>query len=79
LDGGWSREAQLLANWQEQQAGLAELEQPYQRPGIAERPDQRLFRGDALDWDEFTRREQERYTAAESGAKAVGTNHVRTI
>jgi hypothetical protein len=33
FDGGWSKEAQLLANMQEQQAGISELAGPYQRPG----------------------------------------------
>lgn len=36
VDGGWSPEAHLLANAQEQRAGLLNLQGRYPRPGVAE-------------------------------------------
>lgn len=68
LDQGWSREAQLLANMQEQQAGIANMTQPYNRPGLDQRTDDpmanQFFRGDALEWTEFDDLERRREAAA---------------
>ncbi len=38
IDGGWSQEAHLLANQQEQQAGLLDLGARYPRPGVEAEP-----------------------------------------
>jgi hypothetical protein len=70
LDGGWSLEAQLMANMQEQQRGFSELSHPYERPGTSLATDANPFGGgwfkaDSMDWDEFTIRERERYANAE--------------
>lgn len=78
LDEGWSREAHLLANMQEGTAGIARLEEPYRRPGTQERADERLFRGDAMSWDEMDRLDAERYGTA-AAERPVGTARVRTI
>lgn len=84
LDGGWSREAQMLANLQEQQAGIATLEAPYLRPGIAARPAPEpevkgFFPAEALTWEEAERRDAERYRrAAEGTLKPTGKTRVRT-
>jgi len=82
LDKGWSREAQLLANMQEQQAGVANMTQPYQRPGIEQRTEDPnandgFFRGEALEWTEFDERERQRESNAH--VAAPGTTRVRTI
>src|SRR6516165_726035 len=61
LDQGWSREAHLLANMQEQAAGVARLPDAYQRPGMEAR------RADAMTWDEAERRDKARYAAAAAG------------
>lgn len=64
LDGGWTRTDHLLANMQEQGAGVAKLESPYQRPGLEQRTDAapvmsdgKFFHGEALDWHEAERRD----------------------
>lgn len=36
MSGGWSREAHLLANMQEGNAGLVDLKNRYDRPGMSE-------------------------------------------
>lgn len=58
LDGGWSREAHLLANMQESNAGIAALHEPYRRPGLDERPPdpkatQDILHGQAMTWEEM--------------------------
>lgn len=88
FDGGWSREAQLLANMQEQNAGLMELPKPYDRPGTEDREPwgegKEMFGGKAqeMTWEEAERRDQERYAAAaaaaERGYKPTNTR-VRTL
>jgi hypothetical protein len=84
LDGGWSREAQLLANMQEQQAGFAKLPAPYERPGQAIHPStptaqnpfgDAIFKADAMPLEEMDRRLEERYANAEistgGGSKTI--------
>jgi len=65
LDGGWTRTDHLLANQQEQRAGVARLNEPYQRPGIENRPAAEppgFFPADALSWEEAERRDKIRAT-----------------
>jgi hypothetical protein len=81
LDQGWTREAHLLANMQERDAGLLRIGQPYPRPGVEQRqpdPQQKFFRGDAMGWDEFDQKQLERYSE-ENKNKPVGVTRVRTI
>lgn len=74
LDGGWSREAQLLANMQEQQSGFTKLQHPYDRPGQVIGTDQRTsvnpfgsgwFDADEMSMEEYDKREAERYDNAQ--------------
>ena len=72
LDGGWSREAHLLANLQESNSGLAKLDQPYQRPGLESRPDspergRDILHGQSMTWDEMDALEAKKAKAAASG------------
>lgn len=77
LDGGWTRTDHLIANMQEGNAGLANLSEPYQRPGTEMRTREQSNNGegslfanpDVLDWDEFTRMETERYQLADQYAR----------
>lgn len=69
MDGGWTRTDHLLANMQEQGAGVAKLDAPYQRPGLEQRAeaapvmnDGKFFHGEALDWHEAERRDAIRQT-----------------
>lgn len=73
LDGGWSREARILANWHEQQAGLAHMVQPYERPDqvvfpvkpTADNPfGDGIFKADEMSLEEMDRRLEERYANA---------------
>lgn len=82
VDQGWSREAQLLANLQEQQAGIGKMREPYQRPGIDQRTEDPqandgFFRGDPYTWTEFDELERKR----ESNAHAAepGKTRVRVL
>lgn len=83
IDEGWSRESQLLANLQEQQAGVATMREPYQRPGLAKRQpdpeaqDQKWFRGDPYTWNEFDELQRKRYANAHTAPP--GTTRVRTL
>lgn len=82
LDQGWSREAQLLANLQEQQAGVAhKMTEPIQRPGIDQRTldptDSDFFRGDPYTWTEFDELERTRESNAHTAAP--GQTRVRVI
>lgn len=56
LSGGWSREAHLLANMQEGNAGLAALQRPYTRPGgapeNAPNPNS-AWQADSMSWDDL--------------------------
>ena len=81
LDQGWSREAHLLANMQEQNAGMGQLQEPYPRPGIEQRepdPMQKagFFPMEAMTWEEADRRDAARYAAAAAGKK--GRTRTRT-
>lgn len=63
LDGGWSREAHLLANMAEQRAGIADLKDAYERPGLDQRAqsqDDRLLKADVMSWDEMDRLDERR-------------------
>lgn len=65
LDEGWSREAHLLANLQESNAGIAALHEPYARPGIASRPPDPkktadVLHGQSMTWEEMDARDSER-------------------
>jgi hypothetical protein len=74
LDGGWSREAQLLANMQEQYAGIGQLTQPYTRPGVEARaPDPveaaagKFFPMESMSWQDAEARDKARYASKPSG------------
>lgn len=73
LDGGWSREAQLLANMQEQQSGIAQpLTEPYPRPGIEDRREDpmegaKFFPMQAMTWEEADKRDAARYASRPKG------------
>jgi len=84
VDKGWSREAHLLANMAEGEAGIAKIKEPYQRPGVTERqsddPTQNpFFTADALTWEEFDRREKERYDPNRKHVKRPGSSHSRAL
>jgi hypothetical protein len=80
LDAGWSREAHLLANMNEQQAGVARVHEPYERPGLDQRIQDpmstKFFQADAMTWTEMDEMERKRYS---DDAPKVGTNRVRAI
>jgi hypothetical protein len=72
LDDGWSKEAHLLANMQEQRAGMAQLNQPYPRPGMAQRQADpmesgKFFPMEAMTWEEADKRDAARYTSKPKG------------
>lgn len=70
LDGGWSREAHLLANMTEQRAGLTDLKDPYERPGLDQRAaakDDRIMRADVMSWEEMDRLDEQRRRASSGG------------
>lgn len=75
LDGGWSREAHLLANLQESTAGLATLQEPYARPGLEVRPEpsggRDILHGQAMTWEEMDAMDAARAKAAASGKKGT--------
>jgi hypothetical protein len=61
MDNGWSRTDHLLANMAEQQADVAKLTGPYDRPGLGERsPGETIFPADVMTWEEMDRRDAER-------------------
>ena len=81
IDAGWTREAHLLANLTEQGAGIANIESPYERPGLDDRkfdPSQlapdggRLFKADVMTWDEMDELDRQR-AAAPKGKTTVRT------
>jgi hypothetical protein len=79
LDQGWTREAHLLANMQEGTAGLANLTEPYARPGMDDRqPDSAnagFFQTDSYTREEFDELQKKRY---QKGRKP-GNTRVRTL
>ena len=79
MDQGWSREAHLLANMQEQQAGVSRVHEPYTRPGVDQRmPDPeagKFFQSDAMTWTEMDEMDRKRY----SESAPVGKNHSRPL
>jgi hypothetical protein len=81
VDRGWSREAHLLANMAEGNAGLARLAEPYPRPGLELRtPDpmrSSFFQADSMTWDEFDEKQRQRYS--EAVQRNPGKTRVRTI
>lgn len=80
LDQGWSRTDHLLANMQEQAAGVAKLPEAYARPGLEQRPadpldNARFFPAEAMTWEEADRRDKMR-----NDSKAEpGNTRVRTL
>jgi hypothetical protein len=79
LDGGWSKEAHLLANMQEQRAGIGELTQPYPRPGVAARESDpmagaKFFPMESMSWEEAEKRDAARYATG----KPKGRSRSRT-
>jgi hypothetical protein len=82
IDGGWNRTDHLLANLQEQRAGIATLNQPYYRPGGPDPSETAVassfFPAEAMSWEEMDRRDAERYKAAEERQyQPVGQTHSR--
>jgi hypothetical protein len=76
LDDGWSREAQLLANMQEQNAGIAQLHEPYPRPGVNRRPvdptaSAQFFPTESIPWEEMDRRDKIRYSGTQPKGRRV--------
>lgn len=71
LDGGWSREAHLLANLQEANSGLATLSEPYARPGLEVRPtkakERDVLHGEPMTWEEMDAMDERRAKAAAAG------------
>ena len=87
MDGGWTRTDHLLANMQEDSAGLANLSSPYERPGVDDEDlgdPRKMFGGKSseMTWEEAAERDKERYAAAarmaEQGIKPKNTR-VRTL
>ena len=82
LDQGWTRTDHLLANAQEQNAGVAKLPGAYPRPGLAQRPEDpmanaRFFPAEVITWEEADARDKARN---ERGATYKPKNtRVRTI
>lgn len=86
-DGGWSREAHLLANMQEERAGVAHMDQPYERPGLEERPGwgpgqggpgEPVMHAEAFTWQEFDELNKKRYAYAdELAAKGIKSTNTR--
>lgn len=76
LDEGWTREAHLIANLQESNAGVAVLQQPYTRPGLEARPleyghvtpPNAALKGNTMTWDEMDELDAKRNKQATSGA-----------
>jgi hypothetical protein len=65
LDGGWSRESHLLASMVEGQQGIAQLQQPFVRPGLDYRqqaPSDNRMAADAYTWSEFDELERKKYS-----------------
>jgi hypothetical protein len=81
LDSGWSREAHLLANMQEQQAGVARVHEPYARPGVDQRQrdpmSSKFFQADSMTWTEMDEMDRKRYS--EEAPQKVGTTRVRAL
>lgn len=76
LDAGWSREAHLLANMQEQRAGLTDLSEPYERPGVERAPktvSQGIIQSDVMTWDEMDALDAKRDAIGSSGKSSVRT------
>jgi len=81
LDAGWSREAHLLANLTEQNAGLTDISEPYSRPGLEDRdPPKPVANGvltaDVMTWAEMDALDAERDARGASGQS--GNTTVRT-
>ena len=73
MDNGWSRTDHLLANMTETQSGVAELSEPYERPGLGDRsPGDNIFPADVMSWEEMDRLDAQRET------RPKGKTHTRT-
>lgn len=85
IEQGWSRTDQLLANINEQNAGVAKLQAPYERPGTEFKPPAqgKAFNADSYTWDEFDELNKKRYTVADDlarkGKKAPGKTSGRVF
>ena len=56
-------------------AGVAQLSEPYERPGLSQRsPGESMFPADVMSWEEMDRREIERYRP---DANPKGRTHSR--
>lgn len=61
LDGGWSREAHLLANLSESAGGVSTINDRYERPGVQHTADparlapdgSEIFRAEVMTWEEM--------------------------
>jgi len=81
INGGWTKEAHMLANMQEQNAGLAELPRPYERPGVEKREEEGLLTRDGklnmfggkklqeLTWEQAEERDRQRRATALAAEK----------
>lgn len=70
MDGGWSRTDHLLANMQEEKAGIATQVDPYPRPGLEKRQDwggdgNKLFNAQAMTWAEMDEKDRKRAAYAD--------------
>lgn len=66
MSGGWTREAHLLANMQEGNAGLGELNQRYDRPGMSDRANPKFVPMDDYSMDEFDKMLEANYALGPS-------------
>ncbi len=70
MDGGWSRTDHLLANMQEEKAGIANISEPYERPGLEARQEwggdgSKLFNAESMTWAEMDAKDRKREAYAE--------------
>lgn len=70
MSGGWTREAHLLANMQEQQAGVVELNNRYDRPGMYDQPKQKFVPMDDYSMEEFDAMLEANYSLGPSSEMA---------
>lgn len=66
MSGGWTREAHLLANLQEGNAGLVELNHRYERPGMYEQPNTKFVQMDDYSMDELDKMLEANYALGPS-------------
>lgn len=73
MNGGWTREAHLLANMQEGNAGLVELNHRYDRPGMYQEPNEKFVPMDDMSWEEMDAALEANYALGPSSEMAVVT------